>query len=210
MTDIKAYIVSPIFTNCYLVVDKETAQAAVVDPGGKSDELTEYLKSSDVKLKYILLTHGHFDHISYANELAKQFDAEIVCGKNTDKYLSDNFLNLSANHDEVENVKPFGADILLDDGDVLTLGNTAIKFITTPGHTDGCGCYIFDDNILSGDTLFCESYGRTDFSTSSFTDMTASLKKLKMLDGDYNVYPGHGMSTTLNHERKFNPLMSRL
>jgi glyoxylase-like metal-dependent hydrolase (beta-lactamase superfamily II) len=210
MIDIKVYNVTLILTNCYLLTDKETGEMAVVDPGDRSDKLIEYVNSTGDKIKYVFLTHGHFDHIGYAKQLADMYGAKIVCSVEADKYLSDNKLNLSYRHDEVENISPFKADILLKDGDTIRLGNTEIKFITTPGHTDGCGCYIFDDVIISGDTLFCESYGRTDFETSSFTDMMASLKKLKEIKGDYQVLPGHGLTTTLEHERKYNPLMSRI
>lgn len=210
MIELKVYHVTMIMTNCYLLTDKDTGEMAVVDPGDRSDKLIEYINSNGGKLKYVLLTHGHFDHIGYAKQLADMFNAKIVCSENADKYLSDNRLNLSARHDEVENITPFNADVLLKDGDKFALGNTEITFICTPGHTDGCGCYIFDDIIISGDTLFCESYGRTDFENSSFTQMTDSLKRLRDIEDDYTVLPGHGMSTTLGHERKYNPLMSRL
>lgn len=210
MIDIKIFNVTLILTNCYLLTDTETGEMAVVDPGDKSQKLIDYVNSNGGKIKYILLTHGHFDHIGYAKQLADMFEAKIVCGKQTNVFLSDNALNLSMNHDEVENITPFSADILLSDGEKFKLGNTGFTYISTPGHTIDCGCYIFDNNIISGDTLFCESYGRTDFSTSSFNDMIQSIKKLKDFDGDYYVYPGHGRSSTLGHERKYNPLMRKL
>ena len=104
----------------------------------------------------------------------------------------------------------FTADILLVDGATIMLGETEIKYLSTPGHTKGCGVYIFDETIISGDTLFCESYGRTDLPTGNDEEMIKSLAKLKAIDGDYRVIPGHGELSTLEHERRYNPLMRRL
>ena len=143
--------------------------------------------------------------ISYAKQLAEKFDAKIVTGEKNNEFLSNPTLNLTEKHRL--SLKPFSADILLKDGDNFMLGNTEIKYITTPGHTSGCGSYIFDDTIISGDTLFCESYGRTDFPTGDDAEMAKSIRKLKNLEGDYRVIPGHGPTTTLDHERKYNPLM---
>lgn len=210
MIDITTYNVTMILTNCYLLTDRETGEMAVVDPGDRSEKLIKKIKDNGNKLTYVILTHGHFDHIGYAKQLANLFGAKIVCGKKTDKFLSDNSLNLSIYHDEVENIAPFNGDILLDDNDGFKLGNTVITYISTPGHTDGCGCYIFDDNIITGDTVFCESCGRTDFPTSSSTDLVESFRKIKKIEGDYNILPGHGLCSTLSHERQYNPLMSRV
>ena len=141
----------------------------------------------------------------YIKQLAEKFDAKIVTGEKNNEFLSNPTLNLTEKHRL--SLKPFSADILLKDGDNFMLGNTEIKYITTPGHTSGCGSYIFDDTIISGDTLFCESYGRTDFPTGDDAEMAKSIRKLKNLEGDYRVIPGHGPTTTLDHERKYNPLM---
>lgn len=209
MIEIQLYTVTSLSTNCYLLTDKETGEMAVVDPGDKSDELIEEIKSKGNKLMYIMLTHGHYDHIGFADELAKMFDAKIVCSTNTDKFLSDNMLNHSMYHDDIPNIKPFKADVLLSDNDVFNLGSTPISFITTPGHTDGCGCYLFDNSMISGDTLFCETFGRTDLPTGSLGMMISTFRKLKAIEQNYTVYPGHGPFTTLDHERKYNPLMRR-
>ncbi|MCH5298375.1 MAG: MBL fold metallo-hydrolase [Ruminococcus sp.] len=210
MIDIKIFHVTMLFTNCYLLTDIDTDNMAVVDPGAKSEKLISAINSAKGELKYVILTHGHYDHIGYAKKLADLYGAKIVCGSKSSDFFNDNILNHSAFHDDFDDIKPFFGDIILSDGDTFNLGNTEITYISTPGHTIDSGCYIFDNNIIAGDTLFCESYGRTDLPTGNDMDMINSIKRLKNLEGDYNVLPGHGNLSTLDHERKYNPLMRRL
>ena len=206
MIEYKIFNVTPLATNCTYLVDKATGCNAVTDPGDRSESLIEQIKADGGKLDYVIITHGHYDHIGFAKQLADMFSAKIVTGRATEEFFSDSNLNHSAFHDIT--IEPFKADILLDDGDTFMLGETKVKYITTPGHTRGCGCYIIDNLLISGDTLFCESYGRTDLPTGSNSDMYNSFKKLKQLEGDYTVIPGHGPLSTLEHEKKYNPLMS--
>ena len=208
MISIKIYPVTEIATNCCYLVDEATGKSAVVDPGEKSDRLNAQIEQDGGILDYVILTHGHYDHICYAKQLAEKFGAKIITGKNNNRFLSSVELNLTQKHGIP--FEPFSADILLDDGETFMLGETEIKYLYTPGHTLGCGVYVFDDVIISGDTLFCESYGRTDLPTGNDSKMIASIKRLKELDGDYHVIPGHGPMTTLSHERKYNPLMRSL
>lgn len=208
MIKYKIFNVTQLATNCCYLIDEATGKSAVIDPGDKSDELIKAIEADSGSLEYVILTHGHYDHIAYAKKLADLFNAKIITGERNNDFLSNSQLNLSLFHDIF--ISPFSADILLNDNDKFMLGETEIKYLATPGHTVGCGSYIAGDTIFSGDTLFCESYGRTDLPTGNDKQMLSSLKKLKNLPGDYTVIPGHGPATTLEHERKYNPLMRSL
>ena len=208
MINTKIYSVTPLETNCSYIVDAQTGKSAVTDPGERSDELIAQINKDGGKLEYVLLTHGHYDHIGFAKQLAEMFGAKIVTGRSNNDFLSDANLNLTQKHQLP--FQPFSADILLDDGDTFMLGNTEFTYLSTPGHTKGCGVFLADGVMFAGDTLFCESFGRTDLPTGDFSVMVQSMKKLKTLEGDYKVIPGHGPLTTLEHERKYNPLMVRI
>lgn len=205
MINVKTFVLGSIGTNTYLICDENTKELAVIDPACKSFELNAKIREWGGKLKYILLTHGHFDHIGGVSSLLAEFSPQVVIGEDETKLLNTPSLNLSAFHGL--NIEKIDVHKELYDGEIFNLGETQVKYIATPGHTVGSGCYIIDDCIFSGDTLFCQSIGRTDFPTSSGRDMMLSLMRLNDLEGDYTVYPGHDISTTLSNERKFNPYM---
>lgn len=208
MIKVQIYPVTMLETNCCYLVDEATGAAAVSDPGAQSKALESQIEKDGGKLEYVLLTHGHYDHICYAKQLAEKYGAKIVSGKHTNVFLRDKFLNGTDEHNIP--FEPFSADILLEDGDVFSLGETEIKYLHTPGHTLGCGIYLFDNVILAGDLIFYESYGRTDLPTGNESLIISSLKRVKELEGDYHIVPGHGPLTTLSHERQFNPVMRML
>lgn len=204
MLEIKSVAVGALQVNCYIIKDYQSGDIAVIDPGDSVTLLKELIFSNADKIKYILLTHGHFDHIGFARELKDKTSAKVVIGKDDKSLLSDNQLNLSIPFLGVT-IPQVNADLTLNDGDKLKLGNTDITFISTPGHTKGSGCYIIDNNIFTGDTLMKLSMGRTDFPTGSDKEMMNSLKRLSQFEGEYNIYPGHGSFSSLSYEKKCNP-----
>ena len=209
MIKIERFVVGEIEANCFFVTDDEENLAFLVDTGDYSFELKKRIKEFGAeKVKYILLTHGHLDHIGYASEMREEFpSAKIVIGKDDAHFTNEDDLNLSSLFGMT--FRHFDADILVEDESELAFGSKKIKVISTPGHTKGGVCYIFGDCIFTGDTLFRGCVGRTDFPTSSKEDMKKSLEKLEALDGNYKVYCGHESNTTLDYERKNNIYMIR-
>ena len=199
------YVVGMIETNCYLIEDAATGALAVIDPGDECSALYDEIDRRGGELSYVLLTHGHYDHILGAAALCRRYHPVVCACEAEMEVLQKGLYNLTSVHNIRLNA--FTVDRLLHDGDVIELGESRITFLHTPGHTAGSGCYLVDDCLFSGDTLFCESVGRTDFPTSSFAAMERSIDRLRRLEGDYRVYPGHEMFSTLEHERKFNPFM---
>lgn len=208
MIEVYAFTIGELATNCYVLKDESTGELAVVDPA--TDEIIDILKETGYdfsKIKYIILTHGHFDHIYGTEPLKKLTNASVVISRAEAPFLSDNNLNIS-NYFVPMGMKKIVPDILVEDKSSIKLGESEITFLLTPGHTAGSMCLVFEDNLVSGDTLFCESIGRTDLPTGDMGDILKSLAKLKALEGDYRVYPGHGRPSTLQHERKYNTYMN--
>ncbi len=202
MLKVNKYVTGTLQTNCYLVTDEETNRGLIIDPGETSPELEKDLQNLN-SVDYILLTHGHFDHILKTAKYKKLTSAKIVMCIDEQEFAYDSNLNLSFKYYK-EGIENFTPDILVQDGASLEFGSTQIKIISTPGHTKGGVCYIINNNIFSGDTLFKRSIGRTKFPTGDPASMKASLEKLYGLEKDYNVYPGHSDSTTLFSERNNN------
>ena len=197
--------VTPIETNCYILYTNDLKYSAVVDPGEYSFDLISSLKNIGIEsLTYILLTHGHFDHIDGTAELKENFGGSIVISKTDEAAFSDSTLSLSGEFGSFSKY-PEKADITVSDGDELQFGEHIIRVISTPGHTSGSVCYLISDIIFTGDTLFKSSCGRTDFKTGDLDEMLSSLQKLVSLEGDYTVYPGHMGFSTLEKERNHNP-----
>ncbi len=200
-----------MFANCYLLVDEKTGEAAIVDPAWYVEEFNSILEKNNAKLKYIMLTHGHFDHIFGVHGLKAATGAKVVIHFKDAEHLADPKKSLAEGNMPEPQV-PVTADILVREGDVLTLGDEEIKVMSTPGHTMGSVCYIIENEktIISGDTLFCMTAGRTDFPDGSDELMIQSLKRLVALEGDYRVLPGHNRETTLESERKRNWYIRRM
>lgn len=194
--------------NTYLAIDEKTNEGFIVDPGGYNKVLTKEVRDNDVNIKYIILTHGHSDHICGVNEHKAEFpDAKIVAYKDEEAMLENPNLNQSPGFGVPYSTK---ADILVSDGDELKVGDVTLKFIHTPGHTEGGMCiYVKEAKALfSGDTLFRQSIGRTDFPGGSYKEIMDSIrKKLFLLPDDTNVFPGHMGMTSIGFEKENNPFV---
>lgn len=203
MINVKSVLLGELGNNCYLITDEATGKAALVDCTAADAEMHSLIDGAD--LEYILLTHGHFDHIGGVSEIKESFGAKVVISNEDAPMLSSGRHSLAAFCGAKQNNT--SADILVKDGDVIALGETEIKVMLTPGHTKGGVCYIADDVIFTGDTLFFCSCGRTDFPGGSFKEIKESLGRLAALEGDYKIYPGHERASSLSFERQNNPYM---
>ncbi len=201
-----------IFANCYVLVDEKSGESAIVDPAYFNDEIAELFKEAGAENpKYILLTHGHFDHIFGVHGLKQASGAKVVIHKDDADFLIDPQKSLAENNFP-EPQLPVEADVIVGDGDGIFLGDEKISVISTPGHTMGSVCYIVESDrvMISGDTLFCMTAGRTDLYGGNEKMMIESLKRLIALDGDYRVLPGHNRETTLERERTRNWYIRRM
>jgi len=201
--EIKTLVLGHIHTNCYLVSTDKAA--IVIDPAFKSAAVEDFLLQNSDKERLILLTHAHFDHIGAAPFLRENTGVKIGVGEFDNEDLSDPAVNLSDRFHA--HIPPFSADITFSDGEEFSVGDVNIKVLHTPGHTTGSVCYLTDNVLFAGDTLFYESIGRTDFPKSNHSDMMKSLSRLLNLDGNIRVLSGHGPETNIEHERIYNPFI---
>ena len=203
-------VLGSLQTNCYILVDELSGLGAVVDPALYTTTLINAIKESGMtKLAFILLTHGHSDHILGVYDLKREYpDAQILIGDEDDICLTSSACSLA--DDLGIEQHPLHADRCLFDGDKFIFGQEEVKVVATPGHTPGSVCYLINNNMFSGDTLFFKTCGRTDLFRGNLTDMQESIKKLGKLPADYMVFPGHGPTTTLDAERKGNRFMRKI
>ena len=196
---VKVLQVGPIGTNCYLLEDEKTHVAAVIDPGDEAGRILQVIKDDGVDVKYILLTHGHYDHTTAVPELHQALpQAEIYIHKADANGAGSRLFPLAG---QIPDLKFY------DEGDALTLGELTIQVLHTPGHSKGSVTLKVGDVLFCGDTLFAGSCGRTDLAGGSYDEIMASLKKLGELPGDYHVCPGHDVTSTLERERRSNPFL---
>lgn len=197
---IKTLHLGLIKTNCYLLSTENAA--VVIDPGFDRPATLEFLNENSDKERLILLTHAHFDHIGGAEVLREKTGVRIGIGEPDAQGLADTALNLSDMFHA--KINPFKPDLNFKNGQVITVGDISFKVISTPGHTVGGVSYLTGDCLFSGDTLFENSVGRTDFPGGDIKVLKRSVKKLLTLPGDTKVYPGHGDSTTIAREKEYN------
>jgi len=199
-----------LWTNCY-VLSSEGRDAVIIDPGGPTDEVITYIAKNSLKLKKILLTHGHADHIMGLGEVRGIAEDGVAIHSGDAACLVNASENLSSVMGNLAEFKE--ADLLLSEGLNIEFGGMMIQVIHTPGHTRGSCCFRVtegqDTLLISGDTLFARSVGRTDLPGGDEATLLGSLKKLETLADRVTVYPGHGPSTTIGDERRLNPFWPR-
>lgn len=204
---IKTCVLGKVSTNCYLIYHEGTKEAVIVDPADNAAYILNKCNELGITPKAVLLTHGHFDHILATEDIRRAFRCKVYAGQEEDAMLRDPSLNLSGTFGGDQ--MGLKADCLVRDGEVLELIGFQWKVLFTPGHTSGSVCYWVESEqvLISGDTLFEDSLGRTDLPTaSSAAIITSILEKLFVLPEDTMVYPGHGDPTTISHEKQYNPV----
>lgn len=191
--------VGPIGTNCYFLQDEESGLMAIIDPGDDWERILHQVKKAEGEVKYILLTHGHYDHTTAVPDLVKALPGVQVYIHQADANgAGSQLFPLAAQVKDLNNY---------DEGDTLSLGSLTIEVLHTPGHSKGSVTLKVWDVLFTGDTLFCGSCGRTDLRGGSYEEIMASLKRLGELEGDFHVCPGHDRTSTLERERKYNPFL---
>ena len=196
---VKLLRVGPIGTNCYILEDDQTNLAAVIDPGDEPELIQEALEKEGVEVRYLLLTHGHYDHTTAVPALHRVYpQADIYIHQADANGAGSTLFPLTG---EVDHLK------LYDEGDVIRLGDHEIQVLHTPGHSPGSVTLKVEDVLFTGDTLFAGSCGRTDLRGGSYEQIMQSLKRLGELKGDFHVCPGHEATSTLERERRSNPFL---
>ena len=195
MLNIRTLPLGAYQTNCYLVWGEGSQTCVVIDPGYEPDTVLAETKKLGKEIAAILLTHGHFDHVGAVRELVAEVDCPV--------YIHEADLSMP----EPMTAGPLYYTNLYSEGDRVELAGLSFKVLHTPGHTPGSVCLMCENKIFSGDTLFWGSCGRTDLPGGSWSTIRVSLARLRDINGDYEVYPGHGDSTRLDFERKYNPYM---
>lgn len=204
---LKQFVQGPLENNNYLLIDEDSKEAVLFDCTQNGDEISAALKEFGAELKYILLTHGHFDHVLGVNDFKVKYPNCEVLVHEADKMLLDTIESFAKNF-MVGKVEVQKVDRYINENDLIKLGDNEIKVIHTPGHTLGGACYLIDDKLFSGDTLFYETVGRSDLPGGDFEQLKSSIEeKLFTLKNDIKVYPGHGPQTTIGHEKANNQFL---
>jgi len=192
---IKTLPVGHLETNCYIVTDEVSRTCVIIDPGAESNTILDYIESNKLKPEAVFLTHGHFDHYMALDAVIEATGAPV--------YINDNDINKDNSHSQLK-IDDNGVLYRYSEGDIIIVGGMQFIVMDTPGHSPGSVTLMCERVLFTGDTLFSDDCGRTDLPGGSIDEMTASLKRLASLDGDFEVYPGHDESTTLQRERSFN------
>lgn len=208
MAKIDSKVLGMVGTNCYLLINEDIKECVLVDPGDCPDEIDKMIDKWGCTLVGILLTHGHFDHIMAADAVRDKYGVKIYASSDEKETLNNPDYNLGSSYGL--NSLSLEADVYHNDKDIIKLAGFDILVLHTPGHTAGGTCYyVKEEGILfSGDTLFCESVGRTDFPGGSMGKLIGSIKdKIMVLPEDTKIYPGHGEGTRVGYEKEHNPFL---
>ncbi|MEW5800886.1 MAG: MBL fold metallo-hydrolase [bacterium] len=203
---LERYVVGPLAVNCYLIGCPQHRKMAVIDPGGEVEELWKRIQTAGYTLEYIINTHGHTDHTAGNLDLKQKSQAKILAHGDDIPFLTviqEWLLSI------LPEAKPSPApDQLLSDGQIIHLGNISLQVLHTPGHSPGGICLLTDGILFTGDTLFADGIGRTDFPGGSYRQLINSIKnKLYRLDSQLTILPGHGDESTLGREKRNNPFV---
>ena len=197
---IEMFTVGMLSTNCYIASCQDTNEAIIIDPGldyeSEAQPILDYIEQAQLKIKFIVNTHGHSDHIKGDEIFQKKFDVPI-CIHKLDSYFLESIQTNSA-----------ATNVLLEEGNLVKFGKETLNVLHTPGHTRGCICLVGEHLVFTGDTLFAGGIGRTDFAEGSVTDMNRSLQKLEELPDSMLVYPGHGETSMIGEEKRVNPFLN--
>jgi glyoxylase-like metal-dependent hydrolase (beta-lactamase superfamily II) len=200
---VEPLIVGPLFSNCYIVWDDDVKHGVIIDPGDDADVILKAIKKLGIMIKYILATHGHFDHVGAVAPLKRELKVEFLAHKDDFFFIEDG--ENAARRWGVEIEQPPKPDRFIEDGEKIKVGGFELEVLYTPGHSPGGVSFLHDRMIFGGDTLFQGSIGRTDFRKGSFEDLTKSIKtRLYTLPDDTIVYTGHGPVTTIGDEKRYN------
>ena len=197
---VKTYPLGSLQTNCYIAIDEETNKAAIIDPGAQASYLMKEIEVLGINIDVILLTHCHFDHNGAVEELRNKYNVDVYLNQSEEEYMNIDTTGIFGNLPKFYK--------FFDEGQEIKVGSLTFKTIFTPGHTKGGTCFLVEDNLFTGDTLFNGSIGRTDFLGGSYNELITSIEtKLMPLDNNINVYPGHGPKSSIGYERVKNPFL---
>ena len=203
--ELQKCILGPVYTNCYLLKNKETGELIIVDPADCPEKIEMKISRMNGKPVAILLTHGHFDHILAAQAVKEKYNIPIYACRQEEEMLREPSINMTVHYGQGCSIVP---DVFLEDLDVIRLAGFSVQMIHTPGHTKGGCCYYEEKEkaLFSGDTIFMESIGRTDLPTGNTAQLLDSVRnKVLVLPDDVKIYPGHGPETTVAYEAANNP-----
>lgn len=201
---VEPLVVGPLFSNCYIVYDDAVKQGVIIDPGDDADVILKAVRELHIEIRYILATHGHFDHVGAVAPLKTELKAEFLAHEGDFFFIKDG--ENAARRWGVDIEQPPKPDRFIVDEEIIEIGGFQLKVLHTPGHSPGGVSYLYNAMVFAGDTLFQGSIGRTDFRKGSFEELTKSIKtRLYILPDETIVYTGHGPITTIGDEKRYNP-----